>query len=84
MPAALRSWNAEGWYVVLQDSRLLAFTSEYRTTPPKEITDLFEEMEKLPASQEEAFVLRDVCLGFCYDPVAGLLRSNASNAGPRF
>ena len=95
VPGVLWSWNAEGWYVVLQDTRLLAFTSEYRTTPPKEITDLFQEMEKLPASQEDAFVLRDVCLGFCYDPVAALgfsnlelrarlLSRNASGAGPRF
>jgi hypothetical protein len=71
-PRALRSWNAEGWYVVLKDSRLLAFTSEYRTTPPKEVTDLFYEIEKLPASSIWPFPVRDVCLGFCYDPVAGL------------
>ena len=57
---------------MLQDSRLLAFTTEYRTTPPKEITDLFQALEKLPASPEKAFVLRDVCLGFCYDPVSAL------------
>jgi hypothetical protein len=71
-PRTLRSWNAEGWYVVLKDSRLLAFSSEYRTTPPKEVTDLFHEIEKLPASYVGPVTLRDVCLGFCYDPVAGL------------
>jgi hypothetical protein len=69
---ALRSWNAEGWYVVLKDSRLLAFTSEYRTAPPREVTDLFREIEKLPVSVERPFEVRDVCLGFCYDPVAAL------------
>jgi len=93
VPEVLRSWNADGWYVVLQDSRLLAFTSEFRRKPPKEVTDLFQELEKLPASQEQPFVLRDVCLGFCYDPVAALgfdelglrarlLSRSASGVGP--
>jgi hypothetical protein len=71
-PKALRSWNAEGWYVVLKDSRLLAFTSEYGTVPPKEVRDLFHELAKLPLSEERLFAVRDVCLGFCYDPVAAL------------
>ena len=69
---ALRAWNAEGWYVVLKDSRLLAFTSEYGTKPPQEVTDLFHEIEKLPAREERSIAARDVCLGFCYDPVAAL------------
>jgi hypothetical protein len=71
---ALRSWNAEGWYVALCGSRALAFTSEYRTTPPQEVANLFCEIVGLPAKQErEAF--RDVCLGFCYDPVAWFAES---------
>jgi hypothetical protein len=69
---ALRAWNAEGWYVVLKDSRLLAFTSEYGTVPPREVTDLFHEIEKLPVSEERSYAVRDVCLGFCYDPIAAL------------
>jgi len=69
---ALRSWNAEGWYVVLKDSRLLTFTSEYRTAPPQEVTGLFHEIEKLPAVEERPFAVRDACLGFCYDPIAAL------------
>jgi hypothetical protein len=69
---ALRSWNAEGWYVVLKNSRLLAFTSEYRTTPPQEVADLFHEIERLPARESWPVAMRDVCLGFCYDPVAAL------------
>jgi hypothetical protein len=71
-PKALRSWNAEGWYLVLKDSRLLAFTSEDGTTPPEEVTGLFNELQKLPALDERPFARRDVCLGFCYDPVAAL------------
>ena len=65
-------WNAEGWFIVLKDSRVLAFTSEYGTSPPREITALFHEIEQLPASSERQFEVRDVCLGFCYDPVAAL------------
>lgn len=69
---ALRSWNAEGWYVVVKDSRLFVFTSEYRTAPPPEVTNLFHEIEKLPATRHSSFVARDICLGFCYGPVAAL------------
>lgn len=73
-PAAkgLRSWNAEGWYVVLRDTQLFAFTSEYGTRPPREVTDLFYEAEKLPGTELKPWSVRDVCLGFCYGPVAGL------------
>ncbi len=67
----LWAWNAEGWYVTLQDSHLLAFTSEYRTSPPREVTGLFQEIEILPG-QPQLFAIRDVRLGFCYDPVAAL------------
>ena len=68
----LWSWNAEGWYVVLKDRRLFAFTSEYQTTPPREITDLFNEIQGLPESERRSWAVRDVCLGFCYGPVAAL------------
>jgi hypothetical protein len=69
---ALRAWNADGWYVVASES-LLTFTSEYRSQPPRETLDLFEAVRSLPVIQ--AFQMkteRDVCLGFCYDPVAAL------------
>jgi hypothetical protein len=72
LPTMMRSWNAEGWYVALKDSRVFAFTSENRRTPPREVTDLFGEIEQLPSSEEKRFAVRDVCLGFCYDPVAAL------------
>ena len=68
---ALHSWNADGWYVVLGDSAPLAFTSENQTSPPQRVTDLFREIEKLPAA-ERPLPIQDVCLGFCYDPVAQL------------
>ncbi len=69
---ALRSRNAEGWYVVLKDSPPLAFTTEYQTAPPRQITDLFHEIEKLPVGREQPSAVQDICLGFCYDPAAAL------------
>jgi len=71
LPKALRSWNAEGWYIVVEDSRLISFSTEYGTAPPEEVTSLFQDLESVPA-KERLFVQRDVCLGFCYDPLAGL------------
>jgi hypothetical protein len=70
-PIALRSWNAEGWYVAVMGSSLRAFTTEYGTNPPREIIDMLEQIEKLPGTQR-SLVVQDVCLGFCYDPIAGL------------
>jgi hypothetical protein len=67
---ALRSWNADGWYVALRDSRPLAFSSEYRTVPPPEVTNLFYEIEKEGPALEYPATVRDVCLGFCYNSVA--------------
>jgi len=79
---ALRSWNAEGWYVALRDSRPLAFSSEYRTVPPREVADLLYEIEGLPARQGQATV-RDVCLGFCYNPVAGFSEADGRDSKHR-
>jgi hypothetical protein len=73
----LRSWNAEGWYLALEGSRLLAFTSESKTTPPREVTDLFHEIENLPGTSDELRTDPDVSLGFGHDPLAALgLRSH--------
>jgi hypothetical protein len=68
----LHAWNAEGWYVVRAYSPVMAFTSEYKTTPPKLVTDTFAEIEKLPAAALQTEIDRDVCLGFCYGPLAAL------------
>jgi hypothetical protein len=67
----LRSWNSEAWYVVLNDSRLLAFRKE-QTAPPREVIELFHQIENLPLREDGRFAVRDVCLGFCYDPTAAL------------
>ncbi|MGO9228661.1 MAG: hypothetical protein ACLQKA_05550 [Bryobacteraceae bacterium] len=69
---ALWAWDAEGWYVVLKGKRLLAFTSEYRTAPPREITDMFYVLEKLPAFRQHTFIVPDISLGFGFDPLAAM------------
>jgi hypothetical protein len=63
----LWAWNAEGWYVVLNDSRVLFFE-----TPPDEVKAAFEEVEEFPAARQVWVSVRDVCMGFCYDPLAAL------------
>jgi hypothetical protein len=68
----LRSWDAAAWYVVLKDRRLLAFTSEYQTRPPRQITTLFQEIRNSPTSQSHSWPVLDICLGFCYGPAAAL------------
>jgi hypothetical protein len=71
---ALRSWKAEGWYMLTRQG-IFAFTTEYGTKPPQELVDLFRDLQSLAPQQTRAVIVRnvrDVCLGFCYDPLAGL------------
>ena len=68
----LRKWNEEGWYVYGAGLGLQAYTTDRGETPPDEIVELFNELEKLPRSKETHEERRDVCLGFCYDPLSGL------------
>jgi hypothetical protein len=67
----LHSWDAEGWYLVGK-SKILAFTSENQTAPPRLVVDMFSEIEKLPVVATRTVRGRDVCLGFCYGPMAAL------------
>jgi len=71
---ALRAWNAEGWYVFIPEQMImLAFTSENGAQAPTEIVDLFREIENEPLTwKSPAMLNKDVCLGFCYDPLSGL------------
>jgi hypothetical protein len=68
----LRSWNDDGWYINGEDSGLKAYTKGNGATPPQEIVDLFDELEKIPRARETQSDRKDVCLGFCYDPLSGL------------
>ena len=68
----LRAWNAEGWYVMGEKVGLETYTSENGTAPPREIVDLFTQLASLPRAPQTYSDLKDVCLGFCYDPLSGL------------
>jgi hypothetical protein len=75
---ALRNTNAEGWYV-RTGYRVLAFTSEYGTTPPREIVDLFHDLESVAPTEKQLRTVNDICMGFCYDPLAGLGLENLND-----
>jgi len=75
----LRKWNVDGWYFTGQGIGLKAYTTENGVTPPQEIVDLFHDIDKLPRLRESASNRRDVCLGFCYDPLSGLGLLNANH-----
>ena len=68
----LRTWNVEGWYVTGQGIELKAYTTDTGTIPPQEIVDLFHDLDKLSRVGETQSDRKDVCLGFCYDPISGL------------
>lgn len=75
---ALRNKNAEGWYV-RTGYKVSAFTSEYGTEPPKEVVDLFHDLESVAPAEKELRAVNDVCMGFCYDPLAGLGLDNLND-----
>ena len=72
-PKALRRWQAEGWYAEKDNYTISAFTTENQVPPPQELVKFFKEVESVPLIGNGAtYEVRDVCLGFCYDPKAGL------------
>lgn len=68
----LRTWNVDGWYFTAEGIGLKAYTTDKGTTPPQEILDLFHDLDGLPRVRESESDLKDICLGFCYDPGSGL------------
>jgi hypothetical protein len=68
----LHSKNAEGWYVRTQNGRVFAFTSENRTSPPSKLVTLFSAPQAAVPATKESADEKDICFGFCYDPLAGL------------
>ncbi|MGA8539313.1 MAG: hypothetical protein WB566_07415, partial [Terriglobales bacterium] len=75
---ALRNINAEGWYI-RTGYKVSAFTNEYGTQPPKEVVDIFHELESVAPAEEELRTVNDICTGFCYDPLAGLGLENMND-----
>jgi hypothetical protein len=71
-PKPLRARNAEGWYVLAEGFGIRAYTSELGTVPPREVIEIFHDVETQKTTQTWPGFSRDVCLGFCYDPPAGL------------
>jgi hypothetical protein len=72
-PSAQRARHSEGWYTEMESFAIAAFTTETATPPPAPLVAFLREVEGVPSivatSNDE---VRDVCLGFCYDPKAGL------------
>jgi hypothetical protein len=68
----LRRWDDEGWYVTGEEVGFQAYTKENQSTPPQEVVNLFDELEKLPRTQVTSGDSKDVCLGFCYDQLSAL------------
>lgn len=68
----LREWNDDGWYLGIEGVGLKTYATHKGTTPPQEIVDLFDDLQKLPRTREVRSDMKDVCLGFCYDPLSGL------------
>lgn len=68
-PEALRKWNGEGWYAESGRYAVSAFTSENSVPPPSDLVSFFRQVEAIPIKgQVSRYEIRDVCLGFCYDP----------------
>ena len=68
----VRNWSADNWYVIVEGSGLKSYTAENGSAPPRELVDLFNDLEELPHASETQSELKDVCLGFCYDPLSAM------------
>jgi hypothetical protein len=70
--APLRSQNAEGWYLRTQHRHVLAFTTENGSAPPAKLISMFHTLESVISATKPSGDGKDICFGFCYDPLAGL------------
>jgi len=69
---SLHSKDAEGWYVRTRYRHILAFTTENGTSPPPKLLSLFRALESAVPATKQWGDEKDICFGFCYDPLAGL------------
>lgn len=69
-------WSADRWYLSGQGYGLRVYGAP--NPPPRGVVDLFRELDGIPRLSESHSELKDVCLGFCYDPLSamGWLYSN--------
>ncbi len=70
----LWNWKADGWYFYVQGSGLRVYGTANGAAPPHELVDLFQQLNDVPRSAESGSELKDVCLGFCYDPLSAMGR----------
>ena len=68
---SLRSRNAEGWYI-RAGRTVMAFSTENGAKPPREVVALFRDLESAAPTEIRLGTMKDVCIGFCYGPMAGL------------
>ena len=70
----VRSWNADYWYAFVERKDFVSYYSTEKgdTPPPPGIVPLFHDLEALQPRLGPKEKLRDVCLGFCYDPCAAM------------
>ncbi len=68
----IRTWNADAWYVRGDGIGLKVYRTEKGGVLPPQIVDLFNELMRMPRSPGGHSEVRDVCLGFCYDPLSEL------------
>lgn len=65
-------WNADRWYFSDQGSGLRVYDASNGSNPPREVVDLFRELDGVPRYSETQSELKDVCLGFCFDPLSAM------------
>jgi|GEM_PF-2666360 hypothetical protein len=66
------NWNADRWYFSDQGSGLKGYDSSNGSNPPEDVVDLFRELDAVPRYYETHSELKDVCLGFCFDPLSAM------------
>ena len=71
-PERLREWNAEAWFIATRHSHLFTFSKRNWEEMPAILPVVFHAIETLPPDRRQEYTAKDVCLGFCYDPLAGL------------
>ncbi len=72
--APVWSWSADYWYASVEREDFVSYYSTEKgdTPPPLGIVPLFHDLEALQPRLGPEEKLRDVCLGFCYDPCAAM------------
>lgn len=60
-------WISDTWYVWFEGCRF-SFSQGDDTPLFREITAWAEEARQLPTNRSRPYTVKDICLGFCYDP----------------